>query len=341
MSSLSPPVPTGDRPVLAPKRRISADANLARTLRLTGQARGWSLRQGLRLHDILQVCRPRQWTKNVFLLAPLFFSRSLGNGSAVLATATAFGCFCLFSSAVYCVNDILDAPADRRHPRKCRRPVAAGRVTPWLAGTLALALAGGAALTASAVLPAAFLLLAGLYLANSLAYCLFLKHQEIADVLCIGIGFVLRLLAGCACIGVEPTSWILVCGFSLSLLLGFGKRRLEVGLDRPTEYRPILQAYSAEKLNMLLAITASLCLLSYMLYTVSPQTIHLHRTDHLVYTVPFVAYGVFRYIFQVQNGQYDGPVEILLKDPCFAVNGLLWVAAVFIILYLAPAPIPS
>src|SRR5262249_21287673 len=159
------------------------------------------------------------------------------------------------------------------------------------------------------------------YLLNSIAYCLLLKHQVIADVLSIAIGFVLRLLAGCAAIGAEPSSWIIVCGFSLATLLGFGKRKLELGnLQQPGTYLPILTLYSEEKLNLLLGITASLCLLSYMLYTVSPETIRLHGTEQLVYTVPFVAYGVFRFLFKVQDGQYDGPVELLLKDRVFAVN---------------------
>ena len=154
-------------------------------------------------------------------------------------------------------------------------------------------------------------------------------------MLLIAIGFCLRILAGCAALSLHASSWILVCGFSLAMLLGFGKRRLEIdqdGLD--TRYRRSLQSYSVAKLNMLLSITSSICLLSYMLYTVSPQTISLHRTGNLIYTVPFVAYGIFRYLFKVQEGRHDGPVEILLKDPIFALNGLAWimmVAAIFFV----------
>jgi hypothetical protein len=152
-------------------------------------------------------------------------------------------------------------------------------------------------------------------------------------VLCIAAGFVLRLLGGCAAIEVQPSSWLVVCGFALAMMLGFGKRRLEVG-GQSLAYRPVLVSYSADKLNMLLSVTTSICLLSYMLYTVSPETVHLHHTDRLVYTIPFVAYGVFRYMFKVQEGRHDGPVEVLLKDPIFALNGALWVVAVFVVLYV-------
>lgn len=303
--------------------------------RVVGRVAG--LQPRLRLHDVVGVCRPRQWAKNVFLLAPLFFSMSLGSLSAVQATVLAFGCFCLWSSAVYAVNDVLDAPTDRRHPRKRLRPVAAGRITPGAALGLAFILAVSAALAAAALLPAAFLGCAALYLLNSLAYCMVLKHRVIVDVLSIAMGFVLRLLAGCAAIGVQPSSWIILCGFSLALILGYGKRRLEIAaLERPGDYRANLESYSIDKLNLLLAVTAALCLLSYALYTVAPQTVLLHGTERLIYTVPFVAYGVFRYLFKVQEGNHDGPVELLLTDRVFLVNGVLWLASVLVILYLAP-----
>src|SRR5262249_28826534 len=153
------------------------------------------------------------------------------------------------------------------------------------------------------------------------------------------IGFVVRIIAGCVAIGIGPSSWILVCGFSLALLLGFGKRRIELGAPaNGTEFRPVLLSYSAEKLNLLLGITASMCLLSYRLYTVSPQTVGVHKTDKLVYTVPFVAYGVFRYLLKVQEGRHDGPVEVLLKDPVFFLNGLLWIGSIVLILYAPGLP---
>jgi 4-hydroxybenzoate polyprenyltransferase len=287
------------------------------------------------LGDALRTCRPHQWGKNIFVLAPLLFSRLITDGNALLGGLTAFACFCLWSSAVYCWNDLLDAAADRQHPRKCNRPIAAGRISPAFAAFLGLFLVVEAGLVAWTFLPLVFLLYGLLYLANSFLYCLVLKHRVIADVMSIAIGFVLRLMAGCAAIGVQPTSWILVCGFSLALLLGFGKRRLEIAaLAEPGKYRHTLEYYTAETLNVLLSTASAVCLLTYMLYTVAPQTVELHHTDKLIFTVPFVAYGIFRYLFRVQEGRFDGPVEMLLKDRIFLLNGLLWLAAVAVILYL-------
>lgn len=291
------------------------------------------------LRDIIRTCRPNQWAKNCFVVAPLLFSQKITDAGSVLAAITAFACFCLWSSAVYCWNDLIDAQADRQHPRKCQRPIAAGRISPSLAVFLGLFLAVEAGLIAWSTLPILFLLYGLLYLANSISYCLLLKHRVIADVMSISIGFVLRLMAGCAAIGVQPTSWILVCGFSLAMLLGFGKRRLEIAaLAEPGKYRPTLEYYSADKLNVLLGTASSICLLTYMLYTLSPQTVELHHTDKLIFTVPFVAYGVFRYLFKVQEGLYDGPVELLLKDRIFLINGLLWLGAIVAILYLGNLP---
>lgn len=294
------------------------------------------------LTSIISLCRPQQWIKNVFVLAPLLFSGAIGRFAAVEAAVLALACFCLWSSALYALNDVIDAESDRLHPRKRLRPIAAGLLPPRAACTLAVTLTILGLGIAYALLPLAFLCLGGLYLANSVAYCVFLKDRVIIDVIAIAIGFVIRLLAGCAAIEVAPTSWILVCGFSLALLLGFGKRRLEVEvLGNATGFRSSLQSYSAEKLNILLGITASTCLLSYMLYTVSSDTVHLHHTTRLVYTVPFVAYGIFRYIFKVQEGRSDGPVDVLVRDPIFALNGVLWGLAVVAILYVVKPLFPE
>jgi 4-hydroxybenzoate polyprenyltransferase len=287
-----------------------------------------ALREGVRL------LRPHHWVKNVFVLAPLLFA-GISSWRDALRGMCAFGCFCILSSGVYCLNDVYDAPADRLHPRKRRRPVASGAVSVRIALTLALVLIGIALAAGTAALPAPFALLCGLYVGNNVLYFTLLKQRVIVDVLLIAIGFCLRILAGCAALGLRPSSWILVCGFSLAMLLGFGKRRLEIDEDGlETGYRRSLRSYSVEKLNVLLSVTSSMCLLSYMLYTVSPQTITLHQTENLIYTVPLVAYGVFRYVFKVQEGRHDGPVEVLLKDPVFALNGLAWILAVALILFV-------
>jgi 4-hydroxybenzoate polyprenyltransferase len=273
--------------------------------------------------------------KNIFVLAPLLFSGLIVNQTAIWNAALALACFCLWSSAVYCLNDVLDARADSQHPRKKNRPIPSGQVARMTALIVGGALTIGALAVAGVALPQRVLWVGVLYMFNSVCYCVLLKRRVIVDVLSIAIGFVLRLLAGCWAIQVEPSSWILVCGFSLALLLGFGKRRLEVATsERLTEYRSSLQSYSVEKLNLLLGVTSAICLLAYMLYTTSPQTGQLHGTSGLVYTIPFVSYGVFRYLFKVQEGRHDGPVEVLLGDPVFAINGLLWIATVVAVLFL-------
>jgi 4-hydroxybenzoate polyprenyltransferase len=286
------------------------------------------------VRDWVSLFRPREWLKSSFVLAPLLFSRSELTLALLAHSVTACFCFSLLASAIYAVNDIVDAEADQVHPRKKNRPIASGAISPWAAGVGAFLLVAAALGLAFVTLTPPFLLLAALYVANSLAYCLLLKHRVILDVIVIAVGFVLRLLAGCVAIGVTPSSWLVVCGFSLALVLGFGKRRMEIaGLGHRTKFRPALRSYDAAKLDTLSAITTALTLVAYLLYTVSAETVARHRTGNLIYTIPFVAYGLFRYLFKTQEGKGDGPTDVLLKDPVFALNGVLWVASVAAVLY--------
>ncbi len=284
--------------------------------------------------DVIRLCRPHQWIKNVFVLAPLVFSGEFFRPAAWLATLIALASFCLLSSTVYAFNDLLDAPADRLHPRKKSRPIAAGRVSPVMAVAGIVLLLATALALGVLFLPWGVLAVGGGYLLNSLLYCLLLKHRVIIDVLAIAIGFILRLLAGCFAIGVQPTSWLLVCGFSLALVLGFGKRRLEIDHQEIGQgFRPVLLNYTRDKLNLLLGVTSAVCLLSYMLFTISASTVALHGTENLIYTVPIVTYGLFRYLFKVQEAKHDGPVEVLTTDPIFWLTGVMWIAVVVAVLY--------
>jgi len=283
----------------------------------------------------LALLRPKQWAKNVFVLAPALFSASSlsrdGMARAIIATAT----FCLLSSAVYALNDVIDADADRNHPRKRRRPVAAGQISPAAAIIASAMLATSAIAIAYATLPRQFLPFAALYVVISLSYCQWLKTRVIVDVLAIAMGFASRLLAGSAAIDVEASSWMLVCGFSLALVLGFGKRRTEVQqMAGRSDVRNVLAIYTPQKLDMLLAITCAISLVAYMSFTVAPETIARHGSKNLIYTVPLVAYGLFRYLFKVQEGKGDDPTEILLGDPVFALTGVLWAVAVVVLLYV-------
>ena len=288
-----------------------------------------------KLLEIFKLCRPHQWTKNVFVLAPLLFSQRFTDAVSLFDSLIAVACFCLVCSAVYIFNDLFDAEADRRHPQKQERPIAAGRVSAAQAIGVIGVLLTVATLAGLALLPVAFVALAGVYIANSVLYCVWIKHKVIVDVMSIAAGFVFRLLAGCAAIAVVPTSWIIVCGFSLALVFGFGKRRIEVAQEVTSDHRPSLQSYSPAKLDTLLAITTAVCLLSYMIYTVAPDTVQRHRTENLIYTIPFVAYALFRYLFKTQEGKGGvGPAELLISDWVFLATGLLWALSVVVILFM-------
>jgi 4-hydroxybenzoate polyprenyltransferase len=281
------------------------------------------------LKDWLRLIRPQHWIKNVFLVFPLLFGRRFTEPAAIMATLIAVGCFCAWSSAVYILNDVIDAPQDRAHPRKRRRPIAAGRIAPIPALGLAAALALSAVVISAMMLPAGVLLFGALYLLNNVLYCVLLKYRVVIDVISIAAGFALRILAGCSAITVEPSSWIIICGFSLALFLGFGKRRSELQRlgEASTDYRAILEIYTPEKLDTALAVCCTMCLISYLLYTVAPETVEFHHGKRLVFSFPFVVYGMFRFLFKVQEGAVDGPVEIVMRDPITLINMLLWLGA--------------
>ena len=234
----------------------------------------------------------------------------------------------------------MDRRKDARHPTKHKRPVASGVVSPLLAIIFSISLSATAIITASLLLSPAFLFVGMLYLVNNLAYCLTLRNQVILDVMSIAAGFVLRIFAGCLAIGIMPSNWMIVCGFSLALLLGFGKRRLEIGrsLDNPNTgvpanaCRKTLNSYPIEFLNILLGVSSMMCLMSYMLYTIAPETIAIHGTPYLIYTTPFVVYGVFRYSIRCIKGGSDGPIEVFMQDKAFVINGIAWLSCVGLVL---------
>jgi len=279
--------------------------------------------------DWVKTCRPKHWLKNSFVVVPAAFSEHYGDVSVWIEAFFAFACFCPLSSAMYLLNDVVDRKADASHPRKRLRPVAAGRILPIAAIVGAISLMAIAVGLAAILLPVEFLAAMGAYTGNTLLYIFLLKNRVIVDVMLIAIGFVIRLLAGSIAVEIEPSSWLLLCGFSLALVLGFGKRRAEVETEGVnSEYRSTLMSYSRGKLDTLLGVTTATCLLSYMLYTVAAETIALHGTNKLIYTVPLVAYGLFRYLFKSQEGRKDGPTDLIIADPVFPLTGLLWIASV-------------
>ncbi|WP_334157848.1 decaprenyl-phosphate phosphoribosyltransferase [Oryzomicrobium sp.] len=277
----------------------------------------------------LQLLRPQQWVKNGFVFVGVLFSHSWGQPDLLRAALLAFAAFSLAASSIYVGNDYMDREQDRLHPRKRRRPLAAGTVQPGAALALGLACAvAGLALAASVSGPL-FLVIAA-YLGLNLGYSLGWKHVPVLDVSIIAAGFMLRILAGTKGIGIVPSYWLLLCGLMVTLFLGFAKRRAELNAleDEAGSHRKVLNDYDTVLLDQLIAICAAATIVSYSLYTVSAETVALHGTRYLVYTVPFVVYGIFRYLFLLhrRGGGGDPTTEIL--DPHLLVTGALWLAAV-------------
>jgi 4-hydroxybenzoate polyprenyltransferase len=287
------------------------------------------------LFGFVRLARPKHYCKNSFILVPLLCYPPAWNLPNLLALLAAFTAFCLWSSSVYVFNDVIDSPRDALHPRKCKRPIPAGLIAPPAAWLFAGLLAAGAALLAYQAVSIALVGLGCLYLLNNVAYCVILRNKVILDVMSIAAGFVLRIFAGCVAVQVFPSDWMIICGFSLALLLGFGKRRVELchNLEHQKNYRKSLDSYPVEFLNILIGVSSMMCLMSYMLYASSPSTIAIHGTSNLLYTTPFVMYGVFRYAIRCIQGRSDGPVDVLTRDKAFMINVLLWAGCVAMIVW--------
>jgi 4-hydroxybenzoate polyprenyltransferase len=287
------------------------------------------------LIGLLRSLRPGQWPKNVFVLAPLVFGQLLGDREAVARALLAFALFCAASSAVYLVNDVRDRREDRRHPLKRHRPIAAGVVP------LPLALATAALLTAcaiggGAVFGVEFVAIVVLYLALNAGYSLGLKRFVILDVMILSLGYVLRVLAGGVAVEVEVSNWLLLCTIFVALFLAFSKRRHELVLlgAEASDQRPVLSHYSPQFLDQMINVVTASTVVAYALYAVAPETQEKFHTRQLVYTVPLVLFGVFRYLYLVyQRPRKRNPTEALLFDLPSMVNLLLWALAVVWIVY--------
>jgi len=280
--------------------------------------------------DVLQLLRPHHWVKNGFVLAGLLFGHAWGDPALVAAALGATLAFCVASSAVYALNDAYDAARDREHPGKRRRPVARGAITPRAAqriGALLAALALGLALAADARVAA---IIAG-YVALNAAYSLGLKHVAVLDVFIIAAGFMLRILAGTWGIGIEPSRWLLACGFLLTLFLGFAKRRAELDrlADDAGQHRAVLEDYTLGFLDRAVFACALGMMITYALYTIAETTVALHGTKRLIWSLPWVLLGTFRYLFRLHyRGGGGDPAQELLRDPLLAAAALGWVATV-------------
>jgi 4-hydroxybenzoate polyprenyltransferase len=287
--------------------------------------------------------RPHQWTKNLVVLAALVFSKHLFELDAVLRAGLAFAIFCILSGAVYLVNDLRDLERDRLHPQKRTRPLASGELPMGVARVAAaLLLAGG--LCASLALGPGFATAGLVYVLLNLAYSFGLKNVVILDVLAISLGFVIRAVAGALAIDVRFSSWLLVCTILLALFLSLAKRRHElVSLDAAaSEHRQILSEYSPYLLDQMISVVTASCVTAYAFYTMAPETVAKYETERLALTIPFVLYGIFRYLYLVHRRERGGsPTDILLTDRPLLAAVALWAVTVVVIVYGAPgAPMP-
>ena len=290
--------------------------------------------RSLALHLLLSL-RPAQWTKNLLVFAGLLFGRRLFDPASVVDAVSAFVVFCALSGVVYLVNDVADRDSDRLHPLKSRRPIASGALPVPVAMGVALGL-GSAALASAFVIGPAFAAVAAAYLALQVLYSFPLKHLVIIDVLTIAIGFVLRAVGGAVAVHVEISHWLLVCTILLALFIALAKRRHEIVLlaaDAAT-HRPILGEYTPYLLDQMIGVVTASTLISYIFYTISPETQAKFGTAWLGLTIPFPLYGIFRYLYLVHQREGGGsPADLLLTDRPLLACVALWALTVAVIIY--------
>jgi len=285
---------------------------------------------------LLQSMRPKQWTKNLILFAALIFSQQFLYPLPLFKTMAAFFIFCVISGCVYIINDLFDLKQDKIHPIKCTRPLASGALTPSfaiIATVLLLLLSIVSALLATNLM---FTIILLLYFILQIAYSTLLKHIVILDVFSIAAGFVLRAIAGAEVIEVPFSTWLLFCTILLSLFLALSKRRHELILleDDAIHHRKILFEYSPYLLDQMISVVTASTVITYTLYTVSEDTVSKFGTDRLKYTIPFVLYGIFRYLYLIhQKNEGGSPEKVMLNDFPLLVCIMLYGITVGLILY--------
>jgi 4-hydroxybenzoate polyprenyltransferase len=287
------------------------------------------------LFQLIRLARPGQWIKNSVVLAALVFAGAIRDtAKAELAFAAAL-IFCLLSSAIYTFNDLIDRHKDQAHPLKKDRPLASGAVSPTVAIVMIIVFLG-AGLVAAQLLNPNFLLVAGIFVAINLLYTLLLKNIVILDVMTLALSFVARAYAGAAAIQVPASKWMLINTLLLALFLGFGKRRHELVLlenDAHT-HRKSLSNYSPYLLDQLIGVTTASVVVMYMLYTFSVEVSQKLGTENLYMTIPFVVYGIFRYLYLIHRKAEGGsPTRVMFVDKPLLATVSLWLVAVILILY--------
>lgn len=295
------------------------------------------------MSSVLVSLRPPQWTKNLILFVALALSKHLFELEPFLRTLLAFLLFCGLSGSVYLLNDVADLERDRLHPQKKRRPVASGALPVKRAVGLA-GLLGLLSLGLSFLLGMPFAISALLYLLLNLVYSFKLKEVVILDVLSVSLGFVLRAVAGALVIAVKFSDWLLVCTLLLALFLALAKRRHELTSlnDAAVDHRRILAEYSPYLLDQMIGVVTASCVTAYAFYTLAQETVEKYRTDRLAWTIPFVIYGIFRYLYLVHRKEQGGsPTDILVTDRPLLLTVALWAVTFLLIVYThGGAPMP-
>jgi 4-hydroxybenzoate polyprenyltransferase len=284
---------------------------------------------------VVSSLRPEQWTKNLFVFAGVLFGGRLLDGGALLSAAATFVIFCGLAGTVYLINDLSDRDADQRHPLKRMRPIASGQLPASRALPIAIVI-GILSIAAAYALRPALGVVATAYMAQSLLYSHVLKHVVIIDVLIIAAGFVLRAVAGAVAIGVPISHWLIVCTTLLALFIGLSKRRHELTLlaEGATEHRRILGEYSTYLLDQMISVVTASTLVAYSVYTTSAETAARIGTTRLPLTIPFVLYGIFRYLYLVHQKREGGsPAALLLTDRPLLACVALWGLSVAALLY--------
>jgi 4-hydroxybenzoate polyprenyltransferase len=279
--------------------------------------------------------RPEQWVKNLFVFVGLIFSHNLFDISLLVRVTVGFGLFCLAASSIYIFNDIKDLEKDKEHPDKLKRPLAAGYLKVNKAYAASMVMAVIALLGAMLLDLTFFLILAG-YVFMNVAYTIKIKEMVILDVMCIAFGFVFRVLAGTTLAGVKPSDWLIICTITVSTFLASSKRRHEFTLftANGNSHRKVLSEYSTHFLDQMISVATACTLMSYALYTIADETVARFGTRNLIFTLPFVIYGIYRYLYLIHQKKMGGnPTSALLEDFPLFLNGLLWLGAVVFIIY--------
>jgi 4-hydroxybenzoate polyprenyltransferase len=279
--------------------------------------------------------RPQQWFKNLFVFSGVLFSKEIYDPPIFLSIIIVAIAFCIISSSVYILNDIVDMEVDQLHPQKKNRPLASGQISIRVAAVFGSILVAIGCLLGLSVSVTVFSILIA-YICLNIAYTLSLKNIFLLDVFCISAGFMLRIVAGTRGVGINPSKWLILCGIMITLFLAFAKRRSEIfTLDNDEEHRSVLRLYSTRYLDELITICASGVIITYSLYTMSPETVRIHQTQSLIYTVPFIIYALFRYIYLLKIGRSGSdPSRDVFRDPHLILAIIGWVLlTIWIIIY--------